>query len=509
MSKRVLTLLLLWTRLAHAQYPCPKSNTIGGFPKPNQSFEIISILVDACDGSNEGENEMLRFITGPKTLYAKNFSIAPYKTGMVNWGSTSNPWLGFESPNANLNSKIKSINLSIKQQGHCGYFHLVGPNDPIPAYSQLLWITSADFNPSAHDFSPIDDTIWVAVQKAGNTAGHFVNYGSQSTRTLRLYYQSSFDEVSYDRSNLVKLNYTSGAEDGALVNFDYSGKASYENYGCQVPWNPKSLDAGSVQNPICGQYYVDIKGTLKGFDCFRWIQGNHQSGFFTDSTQLATRYFFSTGSAKRHVLYLQGYSACGLSAVDSVVFFSRARPTASISIDSSAHPLWCIRNTSMNADLHQWRFSQGSNTNTWSKNDSMGDFCFRRDSGDANFCLTVSQIGSSCRDSICFEWKNVKQEVKKPYIYLANVFTPGSVDGFNDELRLEHSELSYVQWFIYNRWGELVFKFEGEHPDTIAWNGQVQNHGITCPSGSYFYSLVYSLESSDLQSIEGSITLIR
>ena len=33
--------------LAHAQYPCPKSNTIGGLPKPNQSFEIISILVTA------------------------------------------------------------------------------------------------------------------------------------------------------------------------------------------------------------------------------------------------------------------------------------------------------------------------------------------------------------------------------------------------------------------------------------------------------------------------------
>ena len=95
----------------------------------------------------------------------------------LNWGlNAQNPFLGFATYTTNTSNKIKQLNQSIKSAKQCGYLVAVNGNGKLPARARVLIITSESFNPSAHDFSDLQDTLYVLLQKQGNTAGHFVNH---------------------------------------------------------------------------------------------------------------------------------------------------------------------------------------------------------------------------------------------------------------------------------------------------------------------------------------------
>jgi gliding motility-associated-like protein len=90
---------------------------------------------------------------------------------------------------------------------------------------------------------------------------------------------------------------------------------------------------------------------------------------------------------------------------------------------------------------------------------------------------------------------------------MANVFTPGVNDGFNDYFKVPIYGYSNFNIRIFNRWGERIF--ESENPKD-EWNGRVFNTGPEVPDGNYFYQITYKPECADnVREIEGSITLIR
>lgn len=68
----------------------------------SQCFEIQSILVDACAGSQEGQNEMVTFQVGSSPLSTANLS--------VNW--PNNSWLGL-TKNAGTAADIATVNATI------------------------------------------------------------------------------------------------------------------------------------------------------------------------------------------------------------------------------------------------------------------------------------------------------------------------------------------------------------------------------------------------------------
>jgi len=163
--------------------PCGNSNTIGGYPIPKKCFEIVSVLVDACDGSNEGQNEMIRLVIGSKTIAPGLITVPDFKTGRVNWGDgAQNQFLGFSEGNSSLKLKIDKLNNRIAAAGNCGYLIFVPNSGRIPQRTQALIITSESFNPDAQDFSDLLDTLYVIVHISGNTAGHFVNFGTAVIR---------------------------------------------------------------------------------------------------------------------------------------------------------------------------------------------------------------------------------------------------------------------------------------------------------------------------------------
>lgn len=92
---------------------------------------------------------------------------------------------------------------------------------------------------------------------------------------------------------------------------------------------------------------------------------------------------------------------------------------------------------------------------------------------------TIKQyVGTgACRDS-AFKRIYVEDEFK---VFFPNAFTPNG-DGRNDHYRFEGVGIASYEASIYNRWGELVYRWNEKSP-LEAWNGRQQ--GQDSPSGAY------------------------
>lgn len=284
-----------------------------------QCFQIESILVDACAGSDEGKNEMVIFKIGSSALNTSNLS--------VNW--PNNNWLGL-TQNATTASAVSSLNSTILG---CGLL-----KEPIggvlPANSKVILITSTAFNTSAQSFANLTDTLIVIFQAAGNTAGHFANYNSGGgTRTLTMSFSSPSscsDAVTYDRALLVNQSGNPGAQDGASVEFTPSGTATYVNRGCQAPYIPLSVDAGPTQT-ICAGSSINLNASASGnYSSVNWTLGQGASGNFSNANSLSTSYTSGINESGTIKLYCQILKTCGTqttSTKDSILVTINNAPT--------------------------------------------------------------------------------------------------------------------------------------------------------------------------------------
>src|SRR5690606_37006386 len=122
----------------------------------------------------EGENEMVRLKIGNQDIDIDDF--------VIDWPSNSFLSLVSSSTPQTAN-KVSQMNATTTS---CGNF-IEPVGGVIPANSTVLIITSTDFDPTNHDFSGIQEDIYVIFQNAGNTGGHFGNYSSTpGLRTLEI-----------------------------------------------------------------------------------------------------------------------------------------------------------------------------------------------------------------------------------------------------------------------------------------------------------------------------------
>jgi len=274
----------------------------GGSNMPTKCFEIESVLADACS-SVEGEDEMIRLRIGPNPITLNSINTVVWQT--------VNSWLGFCSITGATLSKINTINNSIISAGNCGRFIPISPGGTLPAYSKVLFLTSTDFSATAHDFSGLTDTMYVIIQCAGNTGGHFTNSGNVP-RTLIIKTNTCGDTVNWNSSNLIGGN-------GAAINFTYAGVPSYVNYGCTLPVVPFSCDAGTTNPTYCNGSTLNLAGTVSGSNCYVWRASNTATGTFADTTNLLTTFTISSGYVGAVKLYLFIKSNCSVKK-DSVMF---------------------------------------------------------------------------------------------------------------------------------------------------------------------------------------------
>ncbi|OFY83867.1 MAG: hypothetical protein A3F72_07660 [Bacteroidetes bacterium RIFCSPLOWO2_12_FULL_35_15] len=271
---------------------------------PTSCFEIESILVDGCDGSLEGQNEMVRFVVGNTALNTANLT--------ASWPNTTNLWLGI-CQNASTALAVAQLNATIT---NCGYLKEPA-GGVLPAGARVILVTSTAFNPSAQSFANLSDTLYIIFQCSGNTAGHFANFGT-GTRTLTMSFSppaACSDVVTYNRASLIMQNGSPGGQDGGAVEFSWSGAASYVNLGCQAPFIPLTVDAGAG-SAICGGS-ASLLGSVSGTTGAIFWQGG--SGVFSNPVSLSTTYTPSATESGPVLITLGVLTTCNDTILDSVI----------------------------------------------------------------------------------------------------------------------------------------------------------------------------------------------
>ncbi|MFM6953214.1 MAG: gliding motility-associated C-terminal domain-containing protein [Bacteroidota bacterium] len=514
---KVFSVVMVSVVLSNTIQAQPCAGTTGASTQAKKCFEIVSILVDACDGNNEGQNEMIRLDIGPNDITIANIGVPKYVTGRVNWGANAqNPFLGFATYTATTTNKIKQLNQTIASAGNCGLLIAVNGNGKLPARSKVLIITSEAFNPSAHDFSDLQDTLYVLLQKQGNTAGHFVNHSTAAgLRELILTYGGCGDTVEYDRTKLKKQNLSVGAEDGAVVDFTYNGVATYTNYGCRIPVPKIVVKATTPAINFCGGGVFPVYGTVSGSPCFRWSLADTTQATIADHKAINTQIRIKSGVSGKVKVYLNAWGSCAKAKRDSVMVSVSSPPSADFTLDVSATPLICFKRSGVGSGPSwRWGFLQSSDITATNPRGSLwpdsatssNPICRYYPPGTHWVCLEVKDA-AGCADTVCKSFVVPQKPVKlDSFIEIANVFTPSDPgDGYNDVFLVPCQGCSSFDIQIYNRWGEKVF--QSKDP-AVSWNGRVNNKGPMLPSGTYVYMLRYALGSAPVKSLNGTITLL-
>jgi gliding motility-associated-like protein len=107
---------------------------------------------------------------------------------------------------------------------------------------------------------------------------------------------------------------------------------------------------------------------------------------------------------------------------------------------------------------------------------------------------------NSCKHAISKEIVINSAEVRMP-----DAFTPDASNGTNTHYFPVFSSLAALEFWIFNKWGEMVY-----YTDDVAavgWDGSIQ--GKPAPTGNYVYKLRYTATGESMISLSGSFLLIR
>jgi gliding motility-associated-like protein len=168
------------------------------------------------------------------------------------------------------------------------------------------------------------------------------------------------------------------------------------------------------------------------------------------------------------------------------------------SVISMGDPVGHIVNTSLGGISYTWTIEGIS----FIQNQSEFDYTFPFIEGFQNVSLVAESV-FGCLDSI----SNSIQITNDFSVYVPNAFTPDGDEHnhvFQPIFSGEVDPASYGFW-IYNRWGELVFE---SHDVSGYWEG---NYGeYKAQDGVYSYILTYSASTSnELKTVIGSFSLLK
>jgi gliding motility-associated-like protein len=119
----------------------------------------------------------------------------------------------------------------------------------------------------------------------------------------------------------------------------------------------------------------------------------------------------------------------------------------------------------------------------------------------------VSWFGCTNTDSIYLLIPT--EEIKEACLYAPNAFTPNK-DGVNDIFMPISlcDEITYYRLYIFDRWGEMLFK-SSELSD--GWDGRIE--GVLCPGDVYTFMITYKTDNmtqnDDVKVLAGAVVLVR
>jgi gliding motility-associated-like protein len=159
-------------------------------------------------------------------------------------------------------------------------------------------------------------------------------------------------------------------------------------------------------------------------------------------------------------------------------------------------PVFYFHNLSKEGVRYEWDFGDGTPVlNTTSYDEVSHAF---QKSGIVNICLTAYNA-KGCADKVC---RSIQINT---FLSIPNVFTPNE-DGWNNQFVITAYGNLLYDLTIYNRWGQQVFHSDRKE---YTWNGKVENTGLMCPEGIYYYVFKCHLIGEPAKEIAGTVTLLR
>ena len=114
--------------------------------------------------------------------------------------------------------------------------------------------------------------------------------------------------------------------------------------------------------------------------------------------------------------------------------------------------------------------------------------------------LVIDQKG--CRDSVDVIILAGTDDCLPPHVYVPNVFSPNG-DGQNDILFVRGEGFQYLEFIIYNRWGEKLFETTSKD---VGWDGTYK--GQRCDPGVYVYHIKITFTNGTAYNNKGNTTLV-
>ncbi|HOS48585.1 MAG TPA: gliding motility-associated C-terminal domain-containing protein [Bacteroidia bacterium] len=287
--------------------------------------QIRSILVDAC-GNPEWDNEMVRFEVGANPVNTNSMN--------VSWPTTGNPFLGI-CQTSGTTSTVNTLNASITGCGHI----LQPTGGVLPAHSKVLLVTSTTMNPTYNSFANLQDTIYMIFQCPGNSAGHFKNFPGNTPKTLTISFSGSCsDAVTYIPDSLTDVSGNHVVADGASVDFDVTGNATYINYGCQAPINPLSTTVTTSATSGCAGTVFNVNAVINSgsYVGYFWSGGH---GTFGTPSALGSTYQSSTSFTGVEELYFGVITNCNDTVYDTLQI--TINPGANLVLNTSGPTTFC------------------------------------------------------------------------------------------------------------------------------------------------------------------------
>jgi gliding motility-associated-like protein len=180
---------------------------------------------------------------------------------------------------------------------------------------------------------------------------------------------------------------------------------------------------------------------------------------------------------------------------ENPIAFIGASPTSV----NALNPTVQFSNSSQNAISYIWQMGDGGISY-----DDNPTYTYPMEGADYYVLMTAfNEVG-------CFDTASIDIHVFEELIfYVPNTFTPND-DEKNQTfypVLSQGMKRTYMEFYIYNRWGELVFE---SHDPSYGWDGTYGPDALDCPIGTYTWKLkLETLQTQEILDFHGHVNLIR
>ncbi len=260
--------------------------------------------------------------------------------------------------------------------------------------------------------------------------------------------------------------------------------------------NPLVKAIPSTNNIGCAPYTAIFKNNSLGGLTWKWEFGDPASGILNESTSFEPTHLYQNVGMYQYRLIAFDSTTCN--KADTSAYFPInvvPKPTAAFTWGPNPPQINIpvrFTNNSLNANRYLWYFGDGdSSIITAPTHEYVA-------TGSYNAIL-VAYNNVGCSDTA----RDVVQVIINPLLDVPNAFTPDKF-GENAFVTVKGFGIAKMDWKIYNRWGQLIFRSNSKK---VGWNGYYKNK--LQPTDVYTYTL--DVEFSDGKKLRktGDITLLR